>query len=244
MDRDRLGDASCLDPVLEPELDLAWPKPAAVAGAEERRAVAGTLYADLAIEKSAKSGVEEHRLLSSPFGLDCHGSLGQVHITYVQGNERAKPDAGAEQEREHRVVSSGNRAVRAGNGAEESLRFVGRQVAGHSAVRRCRADEPGRVVGDVAGVDEEPEEDPQGCLCSIDRQRRPTTVPAGQKPSQYVGVDRCHQHVPAEPVLQLAQVPQVSLPGALAPTIGSELRVEACYGRGELHGFTSLRAGH
>ena len=111
VNREWLCDASDPEPVLKSQLDLAWPKPAAVARVEHRGSVRRNESFGVSLEQSTKPSVEEHGFFSPTFGLDCHSSLGQAHITYVQGNERAEPDAGAEEEREHRVVSFGKRAV-------------------------------------------------------------------------------------------------------------------------------------
>lgn len=156
----------------KPQLDLAWPKPAAVAGTEERTSIACSRSIDVLPEQSAELLVKEHGFLPSAFCSDCDGPLSDVDVTGVQADERAEPDAGAEKERERRVVSFGNGAVRVGNCAEQSLRFVDRQVAWYSPVSRRRTDEPCRIVAEITSIIEEAEEDSQGCLGPVDSEDR------------------------------------------------------------------------
>ncbi len=239
VDREWPGDAGDLEPVPEPQLDLPCAEPPALARAEQGAAVGGIEGSDVAPEHTGERSVDEHGVRSAALGHDSDRALAQVDIAGVQANKRAEPDARAEQEREHGVVSAGDRAVRTGDGIEQPLRLVGRQVARHSPVSRRRADKPGRVVSQVAGVGEEAEADAQGCLCPVDRERSPRAVPVSQEACEHVRRDGGKGHVPAEPALELAQVSQVSLPGALAPTVSPELSVEAGDGGGEPHGVTS-----
>jgi len=236
------GDASYFKPVPKSQLDLARAKPIAAAGAEEWYRVAGTRSLDVPTEQSAKLGVQEDRLFTSAFCANRDSSLTEVHITGVQTDERAEPDAGSEQDREHREVSARNCSVGSGNRGEQRLRLIGRQVAGRSSIRRCRADQPCGVFAQIPCVREKPEEHSQGRLGSIDGERGSPTVTIGQEACERVGIDDADLDITLEPASQLAQITQVSLPCALAFAICPELRVEAFDGCRELHGFTPLQS--
>jgi len=109
---------------MESQLDLAWAEPVACAGAENRDSICRTRVVDTASQESAEPEIEEDSLFSRTLGSDGDGSRSEVQVTSIQSNERAEPDAGAKEHREHCVVSSSGRAVRFGDGLEQSLRFV------------------------------------------------------------------------------------------------------------------------
>jgi len=236
------GDASCFKPVPKSQLDLARAKPIAAAGAEERTSIASIRSIDVQTEESAKRCVQEDRLFTSTFGSDSDDSLAEVHVPSGQSNQGAESHAGAEQEREHRVVSFGNGGVGVCDRAEQSFRLVGRQIARHSPIRWCRTDQPCGVVAQVPCVGEKSEEDPECSLGSVDsecRHRRSVTI--GKEARERVGSDDADLDIALEPSFESPQIPQVSLPRALALAICPELRVEALDSCRELHGFTSLQ---
>jgi len=236
------GDASYFKPVLESELDLARAKPIGGARVEEWRSVDSVRSIDALPEQSAKPSVEEHGFFASAFDFDCDGPFGEVDVTDVQSDERAEPHPGTEQEREHRVVSARNCSVGSGNRGEQRLRLIGRQVAGRSSIRRCRVNQPRRILAEVASLSQKPEEHSQGSLGPVDSERRLwLTVPVGKEACECVGSDRRDVSISLEPSFELPQIPQVSLPRALTFAISPELRVKCLDGYRELHGFTSLR---
>jgi hypothetical protein len=96
-----------------------------------------------------------------------------------------------------------------------------RQVARYSPVSWGRANEPRRVFAQIPCIGKEAEKDSQGRLRSVDSERgADLAVPIRKEASERVGNDSRDINIPLEPALQLAQISQVSLPGALAPTVG------------------------
>jgi len=238
------GDACGLKPVLQSKLNLTSTKTAAATGTEQRCSIGERVGIDVQTEESAKRRVKKDRLLSSAFGCDGDSPFSEVHVASVQGNQRAESDAGAKEHREHCVVSSGDRAVRLGDGLEQSLCFVLRQIAWHPAIRRCRAYESCRVVTEITSVGEEAEEHSQRRLGSVDGQGSPTAVSIGEKARQRVRRDGSDVGVCIKPASKLPQVSQVCLTRALALAVCPELCVEALDRCRELHGFTPLQFGY
>jgi len=242
VDRQGLGNSSKLEPVSEPQLHLARAKPAAGAGTEQWRSIGQHVGIYVQTNQSAELRVEEHRFLSSTLCSDCDGPLSDVGVTGVQTDQRAEPDASTEQEREHRVVSFGNGGVGVCDRAEQSFRLVRRQIARYSPVGRCRANQPCGVVCEITRIRKKTEEHSKRSFGSVDGQRGArSTVPIRKEASECVGSDRRDLNIALEPALELAQIPQVSLPRALALSISRELRVEAFDSCRKLHGFTSLQ---
>jgi hypothetical protein len=235
------GDASCFKPVMESELDLTRTKSIAAARAEERTSFASIRGIDALPEQSAELRVEEHCFLSSTLCSDCDGSLGDVDITGVQADKRAEPYAGTKQEREHDVVSRGNRGVASGNQGKQSLALIPRQVTWHPPVSRCRADQPRRIVCEITSIGQKTEEHSKRSLGPVDSERGLwLTVPIGQEACERVGSNNADLNIALEPSFELPQIPEVSLAGSLTLAVGSQLSVEPLDGCRELHGFTSL----
>jgi len=241
VNRELAGDACCLKPVLQSKLNLTSTKTAAATGTEKRYRVASTGTLDVQTEESAKRRVKKDCLLSSAFGCDGDSSFSEIDVTDVQTDKRAQPDAGAKEHREHCVVSSGDRAVRLGDGLEQSFCFVLRQIAWHPSVSWCRANQPRRIVAQVPCIREEAEEHSQGSLGPIDSERSPVSIPISKKACERVRLDGSDVGVGIEPAAKLAEIPEVRLPCALALAVCLELRVEALRGYREFHGFTPLQ---
>jgi len=231
------------EPHRYPLLDLAAAQSPAITRLKQRNVAGVSFIREIFTQYLFELGIDKNRLLSIAFGCDFNDSLFQQNIACIEVNQRAKPDSGGQQKRDHNEVT----LCQIGFGLLDCFQ----KLFGISLGQRLgnlpgclgRFNKPRRTLLQAAGVDEIAEECPNRGFDSIYRNRR-----SGFTVARHLNFIRGEESgdgirlyfadiLIAQPSHKQSDIPQISQPGMLAFAIGDKLRFKMPDGGFKFHNY-------
>ncbi len=167
--------------------------------------------------------IQKHRLLDVAFAVNTEDLLAEINIAHVECNQGTQSNAGAKQETEHKMVSFSYRTMEAFDSGEERLNLRVGKIAWWFPSAFGQSYQPGRIVFEVACLDEECEERPIGRLHPINGNRG-SRLAVGfmrerlgcQVPGDVLWSNVAHLGIPTKPLFKRVKVSNINSPGVSA----------------------------
>jgi hypothetical protein len=188
-------------------------------------------------QEPLKTLAQEHDLLAAVFPVGSKRLVSDIDILDVECNERPKPDAGSQEEREHEVVPFGGGTSVVCEGFEQHFNLVIRKDDRRFSRASSQTNERRWVGSHVSCIGKKLKEGAKRGLRSIQRRDRFEVTPvcvgevfrcqvAGDHPSGDVADFNRH----ADPLFKDAEVSHVDRSGQGTFSISLELGIKTAYG--------------